>query len=172
LNSCNFRRYNIQKKKIRSSSLDRSPLEDSIEVYFVFFGVVFHFLGILEYYNSFWNYKRKRKNSKTRAHSAGPHCGTRHWPVGPAQLGKRPAARQWGAHAGRAHGAMACLPMARCGRRALVGPHGGVGQGGGRWGSPKRMCRGEAGRGLVVAAVPVGGGTPVMSCNKERPRRR
>jgi hypothetical protein len=41
---------------IRSSSLCRSTLDDSFNVYFAFFGVAFHFLGILEVYNNFWKF--------------------------------------------------------------------------------------------------------------------
>jgi hypothetical protein len=43
-----------------------------------------------------------------------------------------------------------------------VGPWGGVGQCGGWRGSPERQHGGEAGRGSVVAAVPVSGDTPVV----------
>jgi hypothetical protein len=37
MTSCNFVQYNIEKHMIRSSLLDIFALEDSIEVYFVFF---------------------------------------------------------------------------------------------------------------------------------------
>jgi hypothetical protein len=51
---------------------------------------------------------------------------------------------------------------ARCGRQVPLGPRGGAGQGGGRRGSPERLRGSEAGRGSVVVAVPVDGGTPVI----------
>jgi hypothetical protein len=44
---------------VKSSSLDRSTLEDFIEIYFIFFRVLFHLLGIFEVYLIFWKYKRK-----------------------------------------------------------------------------------------------------------------
>jgi hypothetical protein len=34
--SCNFVQYNIEKNVIRSSLLDRSALEDSLAIYFIF----------------------------------------------------------------------------------------------------------------------------------------
>jgi hypothetical protein len=59
---------------IRSILLDRYALEDSLEIYFMFFWVVLYFLCIFEVYMKFWEYKRKQK-FKTRAHSAGPQRG-------------------------------------------------------------------------------------------------
>jgi hypothetical protein len=38
---------------IMSILLDRSALEDSLEIYFIFFRVVLHFLCILEVYMNF-----------------------------------------------------------------------------------------------------------------------
>jgi hypothetical protein len=37
-------------------------LEDSLEIYFIFFWALLYFLRILEVYMNFCNYKRKQKN--------------------------------------------------------------------------------------------------------------
>jgi hypothetical protein len=89
---------------IWSSSLCRSTLEDSSKVYFEFFGVVFHILGILVVCNNFWNYKRK-KEIETGVHSAGPHF--RPWPSvrpSPAAQAMQPAQPVWCAQCARPHG--------------------------------------------------------------------
>jgi hypothetical protein len=55
---------------IWSCSLDIFPLEDSIEVYFVFFWASFCFLQIFKVYTKFLEYNEKQK--KNPPHSAGP----------------------------------------------------------------------------------------------------
>jgi hypothetical protein len=61
LSSCNFVQCIIEQNLIRLISPCRPTLEDSFKVYFVFFGVVIHFLEILEGCNNFLKYKQKRK---------------------------------------------------------------------------------------------------------------
>jgi hypothetical protein len=56
---------------MRSNSLDRFALDDSIEVYFVFFWASFCFLQIFEVYTKFLEYNENKK-SKNPPHSAGP----------------------------------------------------------------------------------------------------
>jgi hypothetical protein len=69
---------------IRSSLLDRSALEDSLAIYFIFFQAFLYFLHIFEFYMFSRNVK-EIENSKKRGTVLG-----RLWPTVPALLA-RPA---------------------------------------------------------------------------------
>jgi hypothetical protein len=58
-----FIQCNSAQMWIWSSLMARSTYKDSIEIYFVFFLALFHFICILEVYMNFYNYK-KMKNPK------------------------------------------------------------------------------------------------------------
>jgi hypothetical protein len=103
---------------IWSSLLWRSTQKDSNEIYFVFSKFYFVFYGFLKFILIFGIINKNKKNWKTWAHSAGPHCGPRSRPAGPAQSGIRPRHGN-GAHAERARGAVTThgVRVVRAGRR-------------------------------------------------------
>jgi hypothetical protein len=88
---------------IRSRSLYIFALEDSIEVYFVFYELHFAFYKFLKFIPIFWNIMKNRK-SKNPPHSTGPASahgsgtvGLAHGHFGLADLGTRRGVRVPGA---------------------------------------------------------------------------
>jgi hypothetical protein len=59
----NFIQGNTAQNGVWSSILLISSQEDSKEVYFVFFQILFSFIGILEVYKSFWKCYIGKQNS-------------------------------------------------------------------------------------------------------------
>jgi hypothetical protein len=57
---CNFLQCNNAQNRIWSSLLQRSPKKYSMEIYFIFFWVLFYLLWIFEVYTNFRNIKMKK----------------------------------------------------------------------------------------------------------------
>jgi hypothetical protein len=132
---------------IRSISLYRSALKDSIEICFIFFWVVLYFLCIFEVYMNFWKYKRKWKLK-----TLGAQCWAALWPMASGlQLGpmaQRPGWHGTLTHTVTARSAIVVAWPVRAGRRTRCDEGGGVSM---RW--RQRACLTRSGWRKLTRAV-------------------